>query len=60
MEMGNGATEDLTGRIIDLVAPIGKGQRGLIVSHQRLVKLMLQNIAANITRNNPECHLLFC
>ncbi|CAM3604552.1 transcription termination factor Rho [Parendozoicomonas haliclonae] len=59
MEMGNGATEDLTGRIIDLVAPIGKGQRGLIVSPPKAGKtLMLQNIAANITRNNPECHLI--
>ncbi len=59
MEMGNGATEDLTGRIIDLVAPVGKGQRGLIVSPPKAGKtLMLQNIAANITRNNPECHLI--
>lgn len=59
MEMGNGSTEDLTGRIIDLVAPIGKGQRGLIVSPPKAGKtLMLQNIAANITRNNPECHLI--
>ena len=59
MEMGNGATEDLTARIIDLVAPIGKGQRGLIVSPPKAGKtLMLQNIAANITRNNPECHLI--
>ncbi|WP_281645848.1 transcription termination factor Rho [Parendozoicomonas sp. Alg238-R29] len=59
MEMGNGATEDLTGRIIDLVAPIGKGQRGLIVSPPKAGKtLMLQNIAANIARNNPESHLI--
>ncbi|MCY4472141.1 MAG: transcription termination factor Rho [Kistimonas sp.] len=59
MEMGNGATEDLTGRIIDLVAPIGKGQRGLIVSPPKAGKtLMLQNIAANIARNNPECYLI--
>ena len=59
MEMGNGATEDLTARIIDLVAPIGKGQRGLIVSPPKAGKtLMLQNIAANITRNNPECYLI--
>lgn len=59
MQMGNGSTEDLTGRIIDLVAPIGKGQRGLIVSPPKAGKtLMLQNIAANITRNNPECHLI--
>ena len=59
MQMGNGSTEDLTGRIIDLVAPVGKGQRGLIVSPPKAGKtLMLQNIAANITRNNPECHLI--
>ena len=59
MEMGNGSTEDLTGRIIDLVAPVGKGQRGLIVSPPKAGKtLMLQNIAANISRNNPECHLI--
>ncbi len=59
MEMGNGSTEDLTGRIIDLVAPIGKGQRGLVVSPPKAGKtLMLQNIAANIARNNPECHLI--
>lgn len=59
MEMGNGATEDLTARIIDLVAPVGKGQRGLIVAPPKAGKtLMLQNIAANITRNNPECYLI--
>ncbi len=59
MEMGNGSTEDLTGRIIDLVSPIGKGQRGLIVSPPKAGKtLMLQNIAANIARNSPECHLI--
>ena len=59
MEIGNGSTEDLTGRIIDLVSPIGKGQRGLIVSPPKAGKtLMLQNIAANIARNNPECHLI--
>jgi transcription termination factor Rho len=59
METGNGSTEDLTGRIIDLVAPIGKGQRGLIVSPPKAGKtLMLQNIACNIARNNPECHLI--
>ena len=59
MEVGNGSTEDLTGRIIDLVAPIGKGQRGIIVSPPKAGKtLMLQNIACNISRNNPECHLI--
>ena len=59
MEAGNGSTEDLTGRTIDLAAPIGKGQRGLIVAPPKAGKtLMLQNIAANIARNNPECHLI--
>ncbi|WP_227369045.1 transcription termination factor Rho [Halomonas sp. M20] len=59
MEIGNGSTEDLTSRIIDLTAPIGKGQRGLIVSPPKAGKtLMLQNIATSITRNNPECHLI--
>ncbi|MDP2245182.1 transcription termination factor Rho [Pseudomonas sp.] len=59
MEAGNGSTEDITGRIIDLCAPIGKGQRGLIVAPPKAGKtIMLQNIAANIARNNPECHLI--
>ncbi len=59
MEMGNGSTEDLTGRVIDLCAPFGKGQRGLIVSPPKAGKtLMLQNIAANIIRNNPEIYLI--
>jgi len=59
MEMGSGSTEDLTGRIIDLCAPIGKGQRGLIVAPPKAGKtIMLQNIATNIMRNNPECYLI--
>ncbi len=59
MEAGNGSTEDLTARIIDLCAPIGKGQRGLLVAPPKAGKtLMLQNIASNIARNNPECHLI--
>ena len=59
MEMGNGSTEDITARTIDLVAPIGKGQRGLIVSPPKAGKtLMLQNIAQSITRNNPDCRLI--
>ncbi|MEC8900329.1 MAG: transcription termination factor Rho, partial [Pseudomonadota bacterium] len=59
MEIGNGSTEDLTARIIDLTAPIGKGQRGLLVSPPKAGKtLMLQNIATSITRTNPECHLI--
>ncbi|MBG0813041.1 transcription termination factor Rho [Planomonospora sp. ID82291] len=49
----------LTTRIIDMVAPIGKGQRGLIVSPPKAGKTMvLQSIANAITRNNPECHLM--
>ena len=59
MELGNGSTEDITARTIDLVAPFGKGQRGLIVSPPKAGKtLMLQNIAQSITRNSPECHLI--
>ncbi|MDZ7825521.1 MAG: transcription termination factor Rho [Gammaproteobacteria bacterium] len=59
LEQGNGSTEDLTGRIIDLVAPIGKGQRGLIVSPPKAGKtLMLQNIAQAIALNNPETVLI--
>ncbi|MEV5572690.1 transcription termination factor Rho [Spirillospora sp. NPDC052269] len=49
----------LTTRIIDLVSPIGKGQRGLIVSPPKAGKTMvLQSIANAITKNNPECHLM--
>ena len=59
LEQGNGSTEDLTARIIDLVAPIGKGQRGLIVSPPKAGKTMvLQNIAMSIAANHPECHLM--
>jgi transcription termination factor Rho len=59
MEIGNGSTEDITARVIDLVCPMGKGQRALIVSPPKAGKtLMLQNIANSITRNNPECHLI--
>ncbi|NLW03783.1 MAG: transcription termination factor Rho [Pseudomonadaceae bacterium] len=59
MEVGNGSSEDLTARIIELVSPIGKGQRGLIVSPPKAGKtLMLQNVANSIKRNNPECHLI--
>jgi len=59
MEAGNGSTEDVTSRIIDLVAPMGKGQRALVVSPPKAGKtFMLQNIANSITRNNPECHLI--
>ncbi len=59
LEVGNGSTEDLTPRIIDLVAPIGKGQRGLIVSPPKAGKTMiLQSIAQSIKYNHPECHLI--
>ncbi|GHD40633.1 transcription termination factor Rho [Marinobacter persicus] len=59
LEAGNGSTEDLSARVLDLVAPIGKGQRGLIVSPPKAGKtLLMQGIAQSITRNNPECHLM--
>jgi len=59
MECGNGSTEDITARVIDLVAPFGKGQRGLIVSPPKAGKtMMLQNIAHSIAHNHPECHLI--
>lgn len=59
LERGNGSTEDVAARIVDLVAPIGKGQRGLIVSPPKAGKtLMLQNIAQSITANNPEVVLI--
>ncbi len=58
-ETGDGSTADLMARTIDMVAPFGKGQRGLIVSPPKAGKtLMLQNIAANIARNNPDVHLI--
>lgn len=51
--------DDLTGRLIDMAAPVGKGQRGLIVSPARAGKTtLLQSIANAITANNPECHLM--
>ncbi len=59
MEIGNGSTEDITARVLDLVTPVGKGQRALVVSPPKAGKtLMLQNIANSITRNNPECYLI--
>jgi len=59
LERGNGSTEDITARIIDLVSPIGKGQRGLIVSPPKAGKtLILQNIAQSIASNHPECYLI--
>ncbi len=59
LQLGNGSTEDITARMIDLVAPIGKGQRGLIVSPPKAGKtMMLQNIAHSIAENYPECILM--
>ena len=59
LQLGNGSTEDLSARVIDLTSPIGKGQRGLIVSPPKAGKtLILQNIAQSITKNNPECRLI--
>ncbi|GMR07334.1 MAG: transcription termination factor Rho [Gammaproteobacteria bacterium] len=59
MEIGNGSTEDITARIIDLVSPFGMGQRGLIVSPPKAGKtMMLQNIAQSIAHNHPDCHLI--
>jgi transcription termination factor Rho len=59
MELGNGTTEDITARVIDLASPIGKGQRGLIVAPPKTGKtLMMQNIAASIAKKYPECYLI--
>lgn len=59
LERGNGSSEDITGRILDLVAPIGRGQRGLIVSQPKSGKtMMLQNIAQAIQYNHPDAHLI--
>lgn len=59
LEVGSGSTEDLSTRVLDLVAPIGKGQRGLIVAPPKAGKTMLlQSTAQAITRNNPECELI--
>jgi transcription termination factor Rho len=59
LERGNGSTEDLTARVIDLCAPIGKGQRGLIVSPPKAGKTMLlQNIATSIVANQPDVYLI--
>jgi transcription termination factor Rho len=59
MEQGNGSTEDLTARIVDLCAPFGMGQRGLIVSPPKAGKtVMLQNIAHSIEKKYPDCYLI--
>jgi transcription termination factor Rho len=59
MEIANPTTKDLSTRVIDIVAPLGKGQRGLIVSPPRTGKtVLLQNVAHSITANHPECYLI--
>ncbi|MCB1747787.1 MAG: transcription termination factor Rho, partial [Gammaproteobacteria bacterium] len=59
LELGNGSTEDLCPRVIDLASPIGKGQRGLIISPPKAGKtMMLQSIAHSIEVNHPDCYLI--
>ncbi|MFT6268332.1 MAG: transcription termination factor Rho [Alphaproteobacteria bacterium] len=59
MERGNGSTEDITARVLDLASPIGRGQRGLIVAPPKAGKtLLLQNIAQSIAANHPDCLLM--
>ena len=59
MELDVPTSKDLSARVIDLVAPLGKGQRGLIVAPPRTGKtVLLQNIAHSITANHPECYLI--
>ncbi len=59
LERGNGSSEDITPRILDMAAPVGKGQRGLIVSPPKAGKtMMLQNIAQSLVYNHPEAHLI--
>ncbi|MCK0515278.1 transcription termination factor Rho [Anaerobiospirillum sp. NML120448] len=59
LELGNGSKEDITARVIDLTAPIGKGQRALIVAPPKAGKtVLLQNVAHSISVNNPECVLI--
>lgn len=59
MELGNGSTEDITSRIIDIASPFGKGQRGLIVAPPKSGKtVILQQMAQSIAENYPDCHLI--
>ncbi len=59
MEVEDPTRKDMTARVIDLVAPLGKGQRALIVAQPRTGKtVILQNIARSITTNHPECYLI--
>ncbi len=59
LERGNGSSEDITGRILDLISPVGRGQRGMIVSQPKAGKTMLlQNVAQAIVHNYPDVHLI--
>jgi len=59
LERGNGSSEDITGRILDLISPVGFGQRGMIVSQPKAGKtMMLQNVAQAIVHNYPKTHLI--
>ena len=59
METGDPTRKDFSARVIDIVAPLGKGQRGLIVAPPRTGKtVLLQNIAHSVTANHPECYLI--
>ncbi|MGJ4858416.1 transcription termination factor Rho [Labrys sp. KB_33_2] len=59
LEIGDATKKDYSSRVIDIVAPIGKGQRALVVAPPRTGKtVLLQNIAQSITANHPECYLI--
>lgn len=59
LERGNGSTEDITARVLDLAAPVGKGQRALIVAPPKAGKtILMQNIALSIAHNHPDCKLI--
>ena len=59
LENGDGSLEDVTARIIDIIAPIGKGQRGLLVASPKAGKtVILQKLACRITENYPDCHVI--
>ena len=59
MESQDPTKKDRSGRVIDIVAPIGKGQRALIVAPPRTGKtVLLQNIASSVEENHPECYLI--
>ena len=59
LERGNGSSEDIAARLIDIASPIGKGQRGLIISPPKAGKtIMLQNITQSLTSNYPDCVLI--